>query len=62
MGLFNMNKESIEKVLNYIFDTEQEDFAEYPSDNHVFYHALVCSYGKAEADKILNETKKENEQ
>lgn len=58
MGLFNLNKDSLEATINYVLDTEMEDFQENPSNNHVFYHAFVCAYGKQEADKVLERAEK----
>ena len=45
MGLFNINKKSLEHVLNYILESEHEDFLDNLDNNHIYYHALVCAEG-----------------
>lgn len=45
--------------VDYILDTEMEDFAENPSKDHVYYQALISFYGKEEAEKYLKEAIKD---
>jgi len=46
---------AIIKCLDYILSNEEMDFRENPSDNHVYYHAMVAAHGKSVADKELKE-------
>ena len=62
MGLFNINKKSLEHVLNYILESEHEDFLDNLGNNHIYYHALVCAKGKQVADDYLNERLEEQRQ
>ena len=50
--------EYIDDLVQYILDSEADDFAENPSDNHVYFSALVILNNLNEAQKELNETKK----
>ena len=40
-------------LAEYILDTENEDFDENPSKDHILYHALVYKFGKEYADNEL---------
>lgn len=44
--------EYIEKCIDYILenDKEKEDFEINPSNNHVYYYAMIIKYGKKYAD------------
>lgn len=48
---------AIDNVLQYIFDSEEEDFLDNPSENHVYFDALVLWSGKDKALEILKESK-----
>jgi len=41
-------------VLNYVLDSELDDFENNPSDNHVYYKAIFSLYGRMVANDILN--------
>lgn len=43
----------IDIVLNYVLDKELEDFAQNPSENHVYFHTLAAFEGEEEARKYL---------
>lgn len=47
--------ESLEDVLAYIFQHEQEDFQENPSTSHVYYQALRAAHGPRSAKEAYNE-------
>lgn len=47
--------ESLENVLAYIFQHEQEDFNENPSTEHIYYHAIRASSGPKAAKEAYNE-------
>lgn len=47
-------KNHIEVVLDYILDNEIDDFNENPSNNHIYFHALVVRYGIKNATNELN--------
>ena len=51
--------ESLQAVLEYIFDHEQEDFYENPSTGHVYYHALVVKEGEIFAQNEILSAKME---
>jgi hypothetical protein len=48
-----MKTDSTSLVIQYVLDTEGEDFKENPGIGHVYYHAMVSHYGEDEAMKIL---------
>lgn len=49
----------VEAVLEYIIDSECDDFSENPSSNHVYFHAYAARNGIGEALKILSNTELE---
>jgi hypothetical protein len=51
----------INDVIEYVLDTEQEDFYENPTQTHVYYLAYSIKYGELEACKILGEALNEQE-
>lgn len=46
---------SAKACINYILETEEEDFKLNPSDNHVYYHAIVALFGENAAKNELEE-------
>lgn len=52
---------NINKVCNYILDSELDDFAENPSENHVYYIALAVLESEEVAAKYLEEAIKDKE-
>lgn len=44
---------SAEELANYIAASEEEDFKQYPSANHVYYHAMVILEGFGAAQNML---------
>ena len=42
-----------QRCVEYILDTEAEDFDENPSENHIFYTAMIAKWGKEYADREL---------
>lgn len=50
---------SAKACLEYILETEEEDFKLNPSDNHVYYHALTALLGDEVANDELEEALKE---
>ncbi len=52
-GHVKISKEII-NCLEYILETEAEDFEENPSKHHVFYSAYKARYGKASANLRLD--------
>lgn len=42
-----------DKVVEYIFDHEKDDFFENPSRTHVYYHAVAAQFGESEAEYAL---------
>lgn len=57
-----MNKfSSLDLVLNYIIQHELEDYMEFPSEDHIYFHALAVKYGIDEAKKDLSEALKQLE-
>lgn len=54
-NLNRMQTKSLDEVLQYIFDAEMEDFSENPSDNHVYYHAVIVESGLREAQEVLRD-------
>ena len=55
MSLTTSEVIAFDKILNHILETELEDFSENPSNNHVYYCAVLVLDGKKEADKLLSE-------
>ena len=53
-----MKVSSMDIVLNYIFQHELTDYTQNPSEDHVYFHALVIAYGIDEAKKDLSEALK----
>ena len=43
-----------EACVDYIFDTESEDFDENPSTEHVYYCAMAYKFGEDYAKRELN--------
>jgi hypothetical protein len=43
----------LEAITDYVLESEHDDFQEYPSDNHVYFHAYAVFYGELEARKML---------
>ena len=41
--------------INYILESEAQDFFDYPSRNHIYYHATLSMYGEEEAELTLRE-------
>ena len=56
---YNETVDAVTTCLDYIFDTENEDFHDNPSKNHIYYIALVAAYDSKYARNKLNETKKD---
>ncbi len=52
-------EEATADVLGYIFDHELDDFLDNPSDNHVYFKALVVDAGYSYAKKFLDDRLKE---
>jgi hypothetical protein len=48
-----MKYSSSELVMNYILQHELDDYLENPSEDHIYFHALVVNYGIDEAKKDL---------
>lgn len=46
-------QDSMNIVLNYIFEHELDDFLDNPSKDHVFYHAIAAVYGEDQANREL---------
>jgi hypothetical protein len=46
---------SIRELVDYIQQTEYEDFQENPSENHIYFHSLVVEIGLEKAYEQLNE-------
>jgi len=46
--------ESIQIVLSYIIEHEEQDFKENPSPDHVYYHALRAMYGGVRANQAYH--------
>jgi len=55
------NLKSLNCLINYIIQHELEDYIENPSDDHIYYHALVVAYGIDEANKDLLQALKNNQ-
>lgn len=55
-------EEATIQALDYIFETELDDFLDNPSENHIYYIALVASSGQAYGDKFLSDRLKELEE
>lgn len=47
-------------VLEYILESEVEDFDENPSEAHVYFKAYAAIYGMISADEMLRETIEQN--
>ena len=43
--------EKLQAILDYILETENEDFDENPTKSHVYYKALVLQVGEVEAER-----------
>ena len=56
----NNNKRYLDDVIQYIYDSEQDDFKENPSANHVYFAAYALEYGEKDAYKYLEETLERN--
>lgn len=50
-----MNKSAIVDVLDYVIQTEGDDFYEQPSENHVYFKAYEAKYGYPAAKKMLKD-------
>jgi hypothetical protein len=52
-----MTKEQFaETCVNYILDTECEDFDENPSKEHIFYYAMAYKFGENYAIRELKDS------
>ena len=51
--------ESLNHLINYIMLHELDDYLENPSNDHIYFHALVVTYGIDEANKDLSNALKE---
>lgn len=52
-----MTKEQLARLcVEYILDTENEDFEENPSREHVLYFALAYKFGEEYAERELQDT------
>jgi len=64
LGALTSNLEGIMNstilCINYILQHEAEDFFDYPSRDHIYYHATVSAYGEDEAELTLQEALDEN--
>lgn len=49
-------KNALDDVLQYIFDSEYDDFQENPSEHHVYYKAYLLDSGSGAANKMLYDT------
>jgi hypothetical protein len=54
-------KTHTEICVEYILDTEAEDFDENPSRNHVYFSAMCATYGEAHAERELQDAVTFNE-
>ena len=46
--------ETVEEIMDYILDMEEDDFFENsPSEDHVYYKAALVKHGKETADMLL---------
>ena len=45
----------VTKCIDYILEHEKEDFRHFPSDNHIYFHAMVAAHGIAFAQETLND-------
>ena len=52
-----MSKSFADEVIEYVLETEFDDFWENPSKDHVYYKAYASFYGVAAADKFLKDAK-----
>jgi hypothetical protein len=43
------------ECVKYILEHESDDFENFPSENHVYFHAWCAISGLAEAKAILNQ-------
>jgi len=53
--LTNHEELMLENICSYILESEDDDFAENPSDNHVYYLALELTVGQDKAYKELKQ-------
>lgn len=54
-----MKPDHVRLCIEYILDTEREDFYENPSDNHIYFHALCAFYNNRVAKEELSEAMEE---
>ncbi len=48
-----MQSEAVLRCLEYILETEEQDFKENPSSHHVYFYALVATKGIAYAKEEM---------
>jgi hypothetical protein len=54
-----MTIEALKSVIDYILETEGEDFCQNPSEQHIFYSAMILEWGEVRAKQELKEAQHE---